>query len=67
MECVVPLGCTNKATLGIKLPSATVPAWYIGELWMSVHFNEHTMAAFLLKCMEEAAHGSPLPTPPPIY
>ena len=26
---------------------------------MSVHFNEHTMAAFLLKCMEEPAYGSP--------
>ena len=30
-----------------------------GELWMSVHFNEHTMAAFLFKCMEGPAYGSP--------
>ena len=38
-----------------------------GELWLPVHFNEHTLAAFLFKCMEEPACGS-LPThPPPIY
>ena len=29
MECVVPLGCTNKATLGVKLLSATVSAWQV--------------------------------------
>ena len=35
---------------------------------MSVHFNEHTMAAFLLKCMEEPACGSPpAPTAHPLY
>ena len=39
---------------------------------MSVHFNEHTMAAFLFKCMEEPAYGSPpapstLPPAHPLY
>ena len=63
MECVVPLGRTNKATLGIKLPSATACTGLAGELWLSVHFNEHTMATFLFKCVEEPAYGSP-PTPP---
>ena len=29
------------------------------RLWLSVHFSEHTMAAFLFKCMEEVAFGSP--------
>ena len=29
MECVVPLGRNDKATLGIKMPSATVPAWQV--------------------------------------
>ena len=53
MECVVPLGRTNKATLGIKLISDRTGL--AGELWMSVHFNKHTMAAFLFKCMEEPA------------
>ena len=33
-----------------------------GELWMSVHFNEHTMAAFLFKCMEEPPPAQPLYT-----
>ena len=63
MECVVPLGCTNKATLGIKLLAA-IPA-LAGELWLSVHFNEHTMAAFLFKCIEEPAYGAP-PAPAPL-
>ena len=30
-----------------------------GELWLFVHFNEHTMAAFLFRCMEEPTYGSP--------
>ena len=54
MKCTVPLGHTNKATLGIKLLPATA-----SELWLFVHFNEHTMAAFLVKCMEKPAFGSP--------
>ena len=29
MECMVPLGCTNKAKLGIKLSSGTLPAWQV--------------------------------------
>ena len=61
MECVVPLGCTNKATLGVKLLLVTVSARQVncGCLCTSVN----TMAAFPVKCIEEPAFGSP-PTPP---
>ena len=62
MESVVPLGCTNKATLGVKLLSATVPAGQF--MWLSVHFNEHTMAAFLFKCIEDPTYSSPTIPPP---
>ena len=50
---MVPLGRTNKATLGVKLLSVTLPGSLAGELWLSMHFNEHTMAAFLFKCTED--------------
>ena len=51
----MPLGRTNKATLGVKLLSATLLGGLAGdhELWLSMYFNEHTMAAFLFKCMED--------------
>ena len=62
MECVVPLGHTNKATLGIKLPPATVPAWQVNCGCLCTSMNTHAMAAFLFKCMEEPDYGSP-PTP----
>ena len=58
MERVVPLGHTNKATLGIKLLSVTIPG-QAGELWLSVHFNEHTMATFLFKYIDKPTLGSP--------
>ena len=61
MECVVPLGHTNKATFAVSDRTGLT-----GELWLSMHFNEHTMAAFLFKCMEEPAFGSlPAPTAHP--
>ena len=31
--------------------------------WLSVRFNEHTMAAFMFKCMEEPTFGSPTAHP----
>ena len=76
MKCVVPLGCTNKATLGIKLPPATVPAWQVNCGCLCTSLNTCTMAAFLFKCTEEPAYGSPpaptthpTPLPPthPLY
>ena len=73
MECVVALGRTNKATLGIKLPSATVPAWQVNCGYLCTSMNTHAMAAFLFKCMEGPAYGSPpaptTPLPPthPLY
>ena len=39
--------------------AASDRAGLAGVLWMSVHFNEHTMAAFMFKCMEESAYSSP--------
>ena len=59
MECAVPLGCSNKATLGAKLLLHSNLISLSNELWLFVHFNGHTMAAFLVKCMEEPTFGSP--------
>ena len=54
----MPLGHTNKAKLGVKLLSSDLTS-LTSELWLSVHFNEHTMAAaFLFKCMGEHAFSS---------
>ena len=50
MDSRVPLGRTSKATLGVELLPVTRH-----QLWLIEHgFNEHTMAAFLLKCIEES-------------
>ena len=58
MECAVPLGCTNRATLGVKLLVVSVSALQV-NCGCLLHFNGHTMAAFPVKCMEEPAFGSP--------
>ena len=66
MECAVPLGCNNKAPQWSPSWCQTAAGDHIGltsELWLSVHFSGHTMAAFPVKCIEEPAFGSP-PTPP---
>ena len=52
----MPLGCTNKVTIGVKLLQVTV--CLTRELWLFVHFNEYTMDAFPVKCMEEPAFDS---------
>ena len=49
MECVVLLRRTNKVTLGVSDRISLT-----NKMWLFAHFNEHTMAAFLLKCMEES-------------
>ena len=65
MECVVPLGCTNKAPLGIKLPSATVLAWQVNCGYLCTSMN----AQWLLFCSNiwKNLPMAPHPPPPPIY
>ena len=71
MECAVPLGCTNKA---IRTWCQTAAGDHIGltsELWLFVHFNKHTMAAFQVKCIHGGTHlwlttHPPAPTTHPL-
>ena len=69
MECVVPLGRTNKATLGYKLPSATVPAWQVncGCLCTSMNIQWLLFCSNVWKSPPAAPHPPPPPTHPPIY
>ena len=67
MDCMVPLGRTNKATLGIKLPSATVPAWQVncGCLCTSMNTQWLLFCSNVWKNPPTAPHPPPPPTPPP--
>ena len=69
MECVVPLGRTNKATLGIKLPSATVPAWQVNCGCLCTSMNTHGLlfCSNVWKSPPTAPHPPPPPTPPTPY
>ena len=72
MERVLPLGRTNKATLGIKLPSATVPAWQVncGCLCTSMNTQWLLFCSNVWKSPPTAPHRPPHPPPahpPPIY
>ena len=62
----MPLGCTNKATLGCQT-AVSDRTGLTSELWLSVHSNEHTINAFLVKCTGGRTRLR-LPTRlPPIY
>ena len=65
MECVVPLARTNKATLGIKLPSATVLAWQVncGCLCTSMNTQWLLFCSNVWKNPPTAPHLPPPPTP----
>ena len=61
----MPLGCTNKATLGIKLPSATIPAWQVncGCLCTSMNIQWLLFCSNVWKNPPTAPHPPPIPTP----
>ena len=60
----MPLGCTNKATLGIKLLLVTVYIGLISELGLFVHFNEHVQ--WLLFCSNVWTNRPSAPHPHPL-
>ena len=63
MECVVPLGRTNKATLDVKLLSATVPAWQVncGCLCTSMNTQWLLFCSNVQKNQPMAPHRPPHP------
>ena len=67
MECVVPLGRTNQGHTWYET-AVSDRTGLAGKLWLSVHFNEHTMAVFcsnVWKNPPTAPHPPPPPIPPP--
>ena len=60
MECMMPLGCTNKATVGIKLSAVSDRISLTSERvrWLSVHFNVKHNGCFYAQMYGKSAFSS---------
>ena len=69
MQCVVPLGHAHKATFGVKLLSATLPALQVncGCLCTSMNTQWLLFCLNLWKNLLWAPHSTPPPTPSPSH
>ena len=64
MECVVPLGHTNKATLGINLPLVTVSAWQVNFGCLCMDTQWLLFQSNVWRNPLSAPHLPPTPPPP---